>query len=574
MTATTPTRAVQTLARQDPRTDSELLTRFLTHHDQAAFAALVTRHGSLVYGVCRRALGTSADADDAFQATFLVLVKRASAIPWRANLGPWLFGVAHRIAAKARFRRDRRFALEKQVDTMPHPEATSPDRAESDDLSRLFDEELAKLPEEMRRAVVLCELQGLSRQAAAKQLRISEGTLSSRLGRARKKLAAAFTERGVKLVIPASVGVSASLTTATARAACDPVGAVPVGVSYLVQEALKAMTLSKLKIGAVLAAVAVGCSWMAFADEPKKPIALPAAKADEKATPPAKADKPADAVATLNGEDISRTEFGEYLIRKYGAKEIELFVNKKLIEQTATKAKVNVSEKELDAELAADLKDISVTKDDFVKVVLPKYGKTESEWREDVLRPRLLLAKLPGEELTATDDDLKKLFERKYGEKREVEVFHLPKTDTLNERWAKAVYADGLKNIAHLDPYVVQVSVPGRPDSRTMTFNQDQPAYGGDKVSKATFAMKDVGALTELLPVKDGWCVVKLMRVIPAVEGKTFANEKAELRTEAEREKVQAGIPKLFAKMKEEAKPVYHIKPEPKTFPQPVPIKK
>lgn len=573
MTATTPTRAVQTAARQDPRTDSELLARFLTHHDQAAFAALVSRHGPLVYGVCRRALGTSADADDAFQATFLVLVKRASAIPWRANLGPWLFGVAHRIAAKARFRRDRRFALEKQVDTMPHPETTSPDRAENDDLSRLFDEELAKLPEEMRRAVVLCELQGLSRQAAAKQLRISEGTLSSRLGRARKKLAAAFAERGVKLAIPAGVGVSVSLATATARAACDPAGVVPAGVNFLVQEALKAMTLSKLKVGAVLAAVAVGCSWVAFADEPKA-IAPPAAKADGKVVPLAKADKPADAVATLNGEDISRTEFGEYLIRKYGAKEIELFVNKKIIEQTATKAKVSVSEKELDAELTAEAKGISVTKDDFVKELLPKYGKTETEWREDVLRPRLLLAKLPGEELTVTDTDLKKLFERKYGEKREVEVFHLPKTDTLNEKWAKAVYADGLKNIAHLDPYVVRVDMPGRPESRTMTFNQDQSVYGGDEVKKAAFTLKECGELTELLPVRDGWCVVKLMRVIPAMKGKSFDTEKTELRTEAEREKVQTGIPKLFAKMKEEAKPVYHIKPEPKTFPQPVPIKK
>ena len=88
MTATTHTRAVQSAARLDPRTDSELLARFLSHHDQSAFTALVHRHGTLVYGVCRRALGASADADDAFQATFLVLVKRAGAIPWRANLGP------------------------------------------------------------------------------------------------------------------------------------------------------------------------------------------------------------------------------------------------------------------------------------------------------------------------------------------------------------------------------------------------------------------------------------------------------------------------------------------------------
>jgi RNA polymerase sigma factor (sigma-70 family) len=128
-------------ARDDLRTDAELLNRFVSLHEHSAFASLVVRHGPLVYGVCRRALGATADADDAFQATFLVLAQKAGSVPWRGNLGPWLFGVAHRIARKARFKRDRRFAVEKQVDAMPHPETAPPDRTETDELSRAFDEE-------------------------------------------------------------------------------------------------------------------------------------------------------------------------------------------------------------------------------------------------------------------------------------------------------------------------------------------------------------------------------------------------------------------------------------------------
>ena len=183
--------AVHAAARRDPRTDADLLARFLAHRDEPAFAALVQRHGPLVCGVCRRALGPTADADDAFQATFLVLVQKAGGIRWRANLGPWLFGVAHRIAPQGPVqprppvRRGETGGRHAAPGT--HSRRT---RAESDELSRAFDEELAALPEEMRRAVVLCELQGRSRQQAAKQLRISEGTLSSRLARAQEAAAA------------------------------------------------------------------------------------------------------------------------------------------------------------------------------------------------------------------------------------------------------------------------------------------------------------------------------------------------------------------------------------------------
>jgi RNA polymerase sigma factor (sigma-70 family) len=583
MTATLTTRAVQSAARLDPRNDSELLARFLTHHDQAAFATLVQRHGPLVYGVCRRSLGASADADDAFQATFLVLVKRAAAIPWRANLGPWLFGVARRVSAKARFRRDRRFALEKQVDAMPHPEITP---AEPDDLSQVFDEELARLPDDMRRAVVLCELQGLSRREAAGQLRVSEGTLSSRLGRARKKLAAAFADRGVKLTVPVAVGVSTVLTTSTVRAACDPAGAVPAGVSFLVQEALKAMTISKLKLGAVLAAVAVGCSWAALASDPK-PVAPPAAV---KADPPKAEVPPADAppkkgkmelsislrkaqepVATVNGQDIKREEFAEHLIRKYGAKEIELFVNKKVIEDAAAKANVSVTDEEVDAAVLKQLDQANLTRKQFAEQVLSARGLTETDWREDVIRPRLLAEKLVGK-VTATEDEARNMYERKYGEKRRVQIVQWGKE--VGKEKVSDMYERVRKEPLLFDQLCVRVNTPDKPEERTILFDKGTVVYASVAVKNEAFNLAEAGDVSRLIPLDQGWCAVKLVEVIPAVKGKKFEEEKTAFLTEAAREKLPFETAQRVQKLKDEAKPVYHIKPEPKAYTVPLPTKK
>jgi hypothetical protein len=129
-------------APPDPRTDAGLLADFLRHADQQAFAELVRRHGPMVLGVCRRALGP--DADDAFQATFLVLVRRARHTAWRDALGPWLHGVAVRVARKARAARARRLTSERQASPVT-PEPTAP-AAGPDDLGDLLDRELTALP--------------------------------------------------------------------------------------------------------------------------------------------------------------------------------------------------------------------------------------------------------------------------------------------------------------------------------------------------------------------------------------------------------------------------------------------
>src|SRR5262245_25947437 len=162
-----PTRAVtwlRRLAREpDRRDDGRLLDAFVNRREEAAFAELLRRHGPLVLGVCRRLLRDPHDADDAFQATFLVLIRKARSIARREQLAAWLYGVAFRTAQKARFRRERRAAVERQADvTDPPARATT----ETPDAADLLDRELLALPQKYRLPLVLCELRGLTRRDA------------------------------------------------------------------------------------------------------------------------------------------------------------------------------------------------------------------------------------------------------------------------------------------------------------------------------------------------------------------------------------------------------------------------
>ncbi len=176
------------------RSDRELLTGFASHRDEDAFAELVRRHGRMVLAVTRRVTGHSQDAEDAFQAAFLVLARRAGQIERPELLANWLYGVAYHTAREARA--SRRRVLEQSVASLPETLASSPPE-HNDELGRVIDEEVAALPDKYRCAVVLCDLQGLSRATAARQMKIPEGTLSSRLAYARKLLAAKLTRRGI-----------------------------------------------------------------------------------------------------------------------------------------------------------------------------------------------------------------------------------------------------------------------------------------------------------------------------------------------------------------------------------------
>jgi RNA polymerase sigma factor (sigma-70 family) len=244
-------------------TDGQLLKYFVTVRDEAAFEALVRRHGPMVLGVCRRVLGNLPDAEDAFQAAFLVLVRKAASLRSPELLANWLYGVAYRTALKARAATARRRAREKQVKDMPHPQA-EPDTARKE-LQGLLDQELSRLPEKYRVPVVLCELEGRTRKEAARRLGIPEGTLSSRLAMARRMLAKRLSGHGLMLsgsALAAALSgngaaacLTAALVSSTVKAAmlvaAGKVAATTKAVA-LAEGVLKAMLLTKLKAGAAV----------------------------------------------------------------------------------------------------------------------------------------------------------------------------------------------------------------------------------------------------------------------------------------------------------------------------------
>jgi RNA polymerase sigma factor (sigma-70 family) len=248
------------------KTDGQLLSEFLTCQDQAAFAALVRRHGRMVWGVCQRILRNVSDAEDAFQATFLILVRRAASLTNRSVLGDWLHGVARRTALNAHRAAARRRAREQSC--LRSPIQTENDRR---DWLPLLDEELSRLPQIYRQVIVLCDLESKTRKQAAQQLGIPQGTVAGRLVRARALLARRLSRRGVVSLALAAfaadlvpAGVPAAVVSATVRTAALTVagkmaipGLISAQVAALVKGALKAMWLTKVKV-VMAAALVIG----------------------------------------------------------------------------------------------------------------------------------------------------------------------------------------------------------------------------------------------------------------------------------------------------------------------------
>jgi RNA polymerase sigma factor (sigma-70 family) len=286
------------VVHQERRSDSQLLACFLQQWDESAFEELVRRHGPMVLSVCRRVLRDSHDADDAFQATFVVLLRKAATLRRRELLANWLYGVAYRTALEAKVGAYRRRRKEKEAAAMPKPNASADDAWL--DLQPLLDHELNRLPDKYRIPIVLCELEGRSRKEAARMLGIAEGTLSSRLARARQRLTtrlgrhAPLATGAVTALLAgqaASASVPPTLLTATLQTATMAVGrastagAVSLKAAALAERVLKTMFLTKLKVAAALvlfiAALGVGAAALpdpSQAGEQVSPAKAPALK--------------------------------------------------------------------------------------------------------------------------------------------------------------------------------------------------------------------------------------------------------------------------------------------------------
>ncbi|MFO0953121.1 MAG: RNA polymerase sigma factor [Isosphaeraceae bacterium] len=255
--------------------EGQLLERFAQRQDESAFEAILARHGPMVLGVCRRVLGDGHAADDAFQATFLVLVRKARTLGPRDPVGNWLYGVACRVATRARCDAARRRAVEATVDGADAVSGSRPaDASERGELAALLDAELSRLPEKYRAPVVLCYLEGLTHDEAATRLGWPVGSVKGRLARAREILRGRLTRRGVapstallvaalsrdaRAVVPEALRAATlqTFTSATATAGRLAVGMVPAAVASLSEGVISAMFATQIKTAA--AVLACGC---------------------------------------------------------------------------------------------------------------------------------------------------------------------------------------------------------------------------------------------------------------------------------------------------------------------------
>jgi RNA polymerase sigma factor (sigma-70 family) len=298
-------------AESDESTDRRLLEAFAARQDQAAFTQLVERHGQMVMNVCRRSLGSAHDAEDAFQAVFCVLARKAGSIQWQESVGSWLYGVAYRVACKAKVRAARRRAQERKVAAM---RSAKPERcSDAPELDNLLDGELNRLPEKYRAPLVLCCLEGQTNEEAARLLGWPKGTVQGRLARGRELLRTRLARRGLVLSAASFTVAGAEAVSATVLASLIPTtiqtalrfaagpaaAAEPVAgsIAVLAEGVLRTMWWNKVKIvGLMLLVIGMASGLAAVAHQ-----ALSGSQAVATPLPDNAPRQGAHAVATIGG---------------------------------------------------------------------------------------------------------------------------------------------------------------------------------------------------------------------------------------------------------------------------------
>jgi RNA polymerase sigma factor (sigma-70 family) len=358
------------LVRAGGLTDGQLLECFVAHREDAAFEALLRRHGPMVLAVCRRVLNNWHDAEDAFQATFLVLARKAASVLPRERVGNWLHGVAYRTALKAVSTNAKRRAKERLARQVPRPEGDGDPGWQ--ELQHVLDQEVDRLPAKYRAPIVLCDLEGKTRREAARLLGWPVGTVSTRILAGRARLAQRLARRtgetlsagGLAVALAggeARASVPKSLLAVTVTAArgvrtyqSAAAGVISAKVAALMEGVVKAMLISKLKIAAVivlgLAVLGAGAGWVADRtlaaapqDAPKdvKPLG-PDKKSHQRRNDPLIGDTRKDSIADKKDDsddpetrkdDLERKlselrKQTEKLTKQQGILEIEIAVKK------------------------------------------------------------------------------------------------------------------------------------------------------------------------------------------------------------------------------------------------------
>jgi RNA polymerase sigma factor (sigma-70 family) len=413
-------------ARQaaDGLTDSELLRRYAQNRDEAAFEVLVWRHGATVLGTCRRLLGSCPDAEDAFQATFLTLVRKAGSIRNGAALPGWLHRVAHRIALQVRANRRQRSAREGPL-LGEGPAVREPDAPDREALA-LLEEEVARLPAKYRLPVLMCYYQGQPTAEAARQLGCPRGTILSRLATARQRLRGRLTRRGVTLTAALGLlrleqrALAAVPTTLVRKALPGAVIAEPVAA--LTEGVLRAMLLAKIKTAVVvvltLGLIGAGAGGWAYrsalaaqahtkdADKPAKEASKPLARPIQGDAEKPPRDIGAEKLKALR-EELQRAQDELEQMEDRGAKakedsQVQLMALEERFrlaerEQTRQRERELALLKDAGQELLSAQKAFYVLRNDFSKFSPPPDKAKEYEkalqWREDeVNRKKAALA--------------------------------------------------------------------------------------------------------------------------------------------------------------------------------------
>ena len=302
-----------------------------------------------------------------------------------------------------------------------------------------------------------------------------------------------------------------------------------------------------LALSAALAAAVATLAATAYTQQPGTPTH--AANAVVKPAPEDDYNRP---VAYIHGNvPITRRDLGEFLMARGGADKIDLLVNKIIIESEAKRLNITVTDKEMEAAFLSDLSGLDVKKGDFVKMVLPKYGKTLFEWMEDVIRPRLLLTKMVAATIQVSEAEVQMQFEREYGEKRQVQIILWPKGDDL-----KAIqneYAKIRSSQTEFDRAARAMANPALAANAGMIKPISRHVAGTDKIVETVAFQLLPGELSQILETSQGYLVMKLHAIIPRDDKVNVAQVKDRLTKQAYEERLSQEIPKHFETLKKAA---------------------